>query len=345
MSDPTGLDEAQQRRLADWLQDREGIAGARVVRALSGGNANLTLELASAQGPLVLRTPPASAVSPKAHRGIQREATVLRAVAGHVTAPAVRAWCEDSAVLGRPFLVVSHVDGVSITEQLPPGYVDHVDTVNTLGEALVDELVAMHCLPWQGAGLADFGHPENFLRRQIERWQTVRAQTAVRSLPRLDSLGEWLLANLPAQSHAALVHGDYHLDNTLMCPDRPQLAAVIDWELATIGDPLTDLGLLLMFWGPREVSPPGFRHVQAVTRREGVLSRGALAARWSRGTGIGLESLDYYLCFAFWRLAAIVEGAYCLYREGKVDSDYARGLEYDVPALLQEAEAAASGHW
>ena len=142
-----------------------------------------------------------------------------------------------------------------------------------------------------------------------------------------------------------MVHGDYHLDNTLCRRDRPELAAVIDWELSSIGDPLTDLGLLLMFWGPRATDPPGFPHVQAVSRREGTLSRRELAARWARATGRSLDHIDYYLCFAFWRLAAIVEGAYELYTQGKVNSDYARGLAQDVPALLAEAEAAAAGEW
>ncbi|HAN27876.1 MAG TPA: phosphotransferase family protein, partial [Haliea salexigens] len=167
----------------------------------------------------------------------------------------------------------------------------------------------------------------------------------VRDLPLLDELAVWLLNNIPESGPVGLIHGDYHLDNTLSHPDRPGLAAVIDWELATIGDPLADLGLFLMFWGPRELDPPGFRHIQAVSRCENVLSRRVLAERWGAATGFPLANLDFYLCFAFWRLAAIVEGAYSLYCQGKVDSDYARGLEYDVPALLEEAAAAARGHW
>ena len=142
-----------------------------------------------------------------------------------------------------------------------------------------------------------------------------------------------------------MVHGDYHLDNALCSADKPELMAVIDWEMATIGDPLTDLGLFLMFWGPRNIDPPGFRHVQAVSRVEGVPSRRVLADRWAAKTGIDISSLNFYLCFAFWRLAAIVEGAYKLYVDGKVDTPYARGLEYDVPALLAEAQLAAKGEW
>jgi len=331
--------------LAAWVAAEVGMPGARVVRALSGGNANLTLLLETDRGPLVLRTPPENTISATAHRGIEREATVLRAIQGHVKAPQVMGWCEDADVIGRPFLLVSHVDGVAITDALPPAYADRADSVNRLGEDLIDELAAIHRAPWRDIGLESFGNPDNFLQRQITRWQSVRAEAPVRELPLLHELGDWLLRNMPADGPVGLVHGDYHLDNTLSYPDRPGLAAVIDWELATIGDPLADLGLFLMFWGPRDLDPPGFRHIQAVSRRSGIISRRALAERWGTVTGYPLGNLDFYLCFAFWRLAAIVEGAYALYRQGKVDSAYARGLEYDVPALLAEAEAAAKGRW
>lgn len=156
------------------------------------------------------------------------------------------------------------------------------------------------------------GRPEGFLERQIERWLKVRRDQPTRELPQIESLGQWLLQNLPSDGPVGIVHGDYHLDNTLCHRERPLLLAVIDWEMATIGDPLTDLGLLLMFWGPRAIEPPGFRHVQAISRRPGVVDRRALAAAWTEASGLPARHLDFYLCFAFWRLAATVEGAYGL---------------------------------
>lgn len=173
----------------------------------------------------------------------------------------------------------------------------------------------------------------------------MRQSASARELPELESLADWLLANIPANAPVGVVHGDFHLDNALCSAQQPELLAVIDWEMATIGDPLTDLGLFLMFWGPRKMDPPGFQHVQAVTRTAGIISRRELAARWAQKTGIDISDLNFYLCFAFWRLAAIVEGAYKLYLDGKVDTPYARGLEYDVPALLAEAQLAAQGEW
>ena len=331
-------------RLQSWIAATLGLNGARIAKELSGGNSNVTCLISTDQKDIVLRTPPADTISPKAHRGVERESVVMSALHGHVAVPEVLAWCPDSEIIGRPFVLVEHIDGVSITDTLPTAY-SSVDAVNILGDQLVDQLAAIATAPWQELGLGKLGNPENFLQRQLERWLEVRRSAPVRDMTQLQSIGAWLLENLPADTVTGVVHGDYHLDNTLCSSQAPELLAVIDWEMATIGDPLTDLGLFLMFWGPRKVEPPGFTHVQAVTRLDGITERRILAARWAQASGISIATLDYYMCFAFWRLAAIVEGAYELYVQGKVDTPYARGLEYDVPALLQEAELAARGDW
>tara|TARA_R110002110_G_scaffold205066_1_gene416633 strand:- start:22936 stop:23952 length:1017 start_codon:yes stop_codon:yes gene_type:complete len=335
----------QYALLAPWIEEQTGRKNAHVVKALSGGNSNITLMVETSEGPLVMRTPPVDTISPRAHRGVEREAQIMGALAGHAPVPGVLAWCADTNVIGRPFALIDFVDGVAIADELPRAY-DGVNAVNALGEQLTDALAAIAVAPWQELGLERFGNPDRFLQRQIERWLAVREQSSVRELPQVQKLGQWLLENVPADAVTGVVHGDYHLDNTLCAHTEPRLLAVIDWEMASIGDPLSDLGLFLMFWGPqRAMDPPGFAHVQAVTRAQGVTSRRELAQRWAAATGVSITNLDYYLCFAFWRLAAIVEGAYCLFAQGKVDTPYARGLEYDVPALLQEAEQAAGGNW
>lgn len=331
-------------RFAAWASAELGISGAHIERELSGGNSNLTRLVVHDDGQLVMRSAPANTISPKAHLGVQREAKFMSALAGHAPVPDVLCWCDEEAVIGQPFALVEHVDGVSITESLPTNY-DNVESLNSLGLQLASALGKIACAPWEKLGLAELGRPDNFLQRQIERWLGVREQQVTRELPEIARLGGWLLDNMPANGPVGIVHGDYHLDNTLCDHQEARLMAVIDWEMATIGDPLIDLGLLLMFWGPRSVSPPGFAHVQAVSRREGVLPRRELADAWCRASGIELANLNFYLCFAFWRLAAIVEGAYGLYLNGKVDTDYAKGLEHDVPALLQEAALAAQGEW
>jgi aminoglycoside phosphotransferase (APT) family kinase protein len=329
---------------AAWAASELGLQGAAIAQELSGGNSNLTRLVVHDGGQLVMRSAPADTISPKAHLGVQREATFMAALAGHAPVPEVLCWCEDSAIIGQPFALVQHIEGLSLTDTLPATY-DNVASLNELGLQLAKALGRIARAPWGELGLAEMGRPENFLRRQVERWLKVRRDQPTRELPELWRLGEWLLDNLPDEGPVGIVHGDYHLDNTLCHPQRPELLAVIDWEMATIGDPLADLGLLLMFWGPRSVNPPGFAHVQAVSRREGAVERRELVRAWCEASGLQAGQLDFYLCFAFWRLAAIVEGAYGLYLAGKVDTEYARGLEQDVPALLQEAALAAQGEW
>ncbi|MEK9990486.1 MAG: phosphotransferase family protein, partial [Halieaceae bacterium] len=258
----------------------------------------------------------------------------------------VLAWCDDVSVIGRPFLVQEWIDGVALTDAMPEQYPDTADSVNALGRDLIDQLVALHSVPTDLPALAKLGRPEQFVERQIDRWLGVRREHAVRELPQLFALGEWLGRHVPAGTPPAVIHGDYHLDNTLAARDKPEILAIIDWELATVGDPYMDVALMLMFWGDyRTQEPPAFSALQAVSRRSGVVSRRELAGRWAEGLGRPLHHMNFYMALSFWRLAAIIEGAYGLYVAGKLDTAYARGLEYDVPALLAEAERAAAGDW
>lgn len=329
----TGTDLAFSR----WMAEHAAVGNAYLGRRLGGGNSNITQLVHSDVGDLVLRRPPDDAISESAARGVRREHRMLTALAGHAPVPRVVAFCDDAAVVGQPFIVTEHIDGVSITTTLPPAYPTHAATLVRLGEELVDALAQIHTADWAALGLARPATAGSYVRSQVERWLETRATDAVRELPLVVTVGRWLLANLPRTPPARVVHGDYHLDNTLFCPDTPRLAAVIDWELSTIGDPLTDLGLMLAFWGPRPVDSPGFDFVQAVTRAPGVVTREALAARWSDRTGIPIDDLRFYLVFACWRLAVIVEGAYVLYCRGRVRDVYSRDLGENVPRLLTEA--------
>jgi aminoglycoside phosphotransferase (APT) family kinase protein len=214
--------------------------------------------------------------------------------------------------------------------------------VRAIGEALVDALAALHTAPWREIGLDEFGRPEGFLERQVSRWRSQYATYAVRDLPLFDPVADWLEANRPQDSEPGILHGDFHLDNCLIGPSPPvRVMAIIDWEMATIGDPLLDLGLVLAFWGPDRPPHPGFPRIQAVSRVSGAPDRHELARRYATRTRRSVDYLPYYLTLAFWKLAAIVEGAYAQYLAGEQDTDYARQLERDVPALLAEAASFA----
>ena len=319
------------------MADHAGIAGARLGPLLAGGNANVTQIVESDQGRLVLRHPPTDTVSEKAGAGIEREFRLLQAIADAAPVPRPLAWCDDPTIIGARFALTQFIDGVAITDQLPDSYANDAATIDDIGTAMIDGIAAVHSLDWHGRLPERFGRPEGFLNRQIDRWLGVRAKDAVRDLPLLESVAQWLVANLPSDGASRIIHCDYHLDNCLFDRSQPRLRTILDWEMATIGDPMLDLGLMLMFWRRDEQADLGFRFVQRISNRPDVVDPRVLADRWSEKTGLSSDKLDYYRVFAFWRLAAIVEGAYVLQKRGSVDTPYARGLEQDVPALLAEA--------
>ncbi len=328
-------------RVAAWLERQAGLSGPFRAERVGGGNSNATFLLRGPAGPLVLRRPPAAAVSGTAH-SMAREHRVLEALAGtEVPAPRPVAFCNDPDVTGTPFLVMEHVDGVAITETLPPAYDPSAATLRRLGEEMIDGLAALHRVDWEAAGLSDFGRPNQFLERQVPRWTRQYESHAVRDLPRFAELAEWLEAHRPPEWSPGLMHGDFHLDNCLFSRQQPRLLAIIDWELATIGDPLMDVGLTLAFWGPRPLDPPAMPQVQAVSRHSGAPGRDELARRYAQRSGRPVSHLPWYMVLALWKLAAIVEGAYAQYLDGRLTTDYARRLGDDVPRLLEEAAHAA----
>jgi len=326
-------------RFAEWLSDATGYSDVVLGPVLAGGNSNVTRLVETAQGRLILRHPPVNLVSDRAAAGIAREYRAISALHGRAPVPRPVAWCDDLSVLGQPFAVTGWIEGVALSDALPARWADTPDTINALGLEMMRGLATVHAIEWTDVLPSDFAKPDGFVKRQIERWLKVRAQDRVRDLPLLESIGQWLLDNLPASSRASIIHCDFHLDNCLMAPDAPQLRAILDWEMATLGDPLIDLGLCLFFWRRDPAIKPGFAHVQGLSNRTDVCEREVLADAWSAQTGFGHDDLAYYMVFAAWRLAAIVEGAWVLCHQGKENTPYARGLEHDVPALLREAAA------
>jgi aminoglycoside phosphotransferase (APT) family kinase protein len=333
-SDPSRPPEPE---VAAWLTDSLGDPGPFSLTPVGGGNSNETLLLESPAGRRILRHPPPASLSPGAH-SMGRELRVLTAIAGRgVPAPAPLAFADES-LPGGPWLAMEMVDGVALTEELPAGYPPGAASVAAVGEAAVDALAALHRVGWRAAGLADFGRPEGFLERQVGRWRAHYERHQVRDLPDFERVAAWLDANPPAPQEPALLHGDFHLDNCLFTPRPPaRVAAIVDWEMSTIGDPLLDLGLLLGFWGTERPASPAMPWVQALTRVPGAPPRAALAERYAAATGRSVDALPWYMALAFWKLAAIIESAYAQYLAGELNSAYARSLGVNVPALLAEA--------
>jgi aminoglycoside phosphotransferase (APT) family kinase protein len=327
--------------LAAWLAEQLRTPGPFTVSPISGGHSNETAALTTPSGRWILRRPPMAAISATANN-LAREYRVLTALATQeVPAPRALAYAEAGAVDARACLVLDHCAGYALTDDWPAGWPPGAD-VGAVGRAAVSALARVHAVDVAAAGLTDFGRPERYLERQVERWRSQFGRHQVRELPLFDELASWLDAHRPASGSPALVHGDFHFDNCLVLPGPPvTVSAVIDWELATLGDPLVDLGLLLGFWGTDRAVPVAMPKVQALSRASEAPSRRELADHYSQLTERSTDALAFYIVLAFFKLAAIVEGAYARFVRGEDDSPWARSLGDDVPRLLADAAACA----
>jgi aminoglycoside phosphotransferase (APT) family kinase protein len=276
-------------------------------RLITGGKSNLTFELTSAAGSLILRRPPSGELLAGAHN-MAREARVQRALAGTgVPVAEIVLVDEDGELLGVPSYVMAKVDGHVITDELPAGYATAPEDRAAIAHALVTTLAELHLLDPASVGLSDLGRPDGFLARQIRLWGRQWDSSKTHDVDSVTRLGALLEEHLPATQRAAIVHGDYRLDNCLMDPADPsRVAAVLDWEMSTLGDPMTDLGMLLFYW--REAGEDQQVLVRSVTGEPGFPGRGELSAAYASLTGVTLDEIDYYVAFAHFKFAIIVQG-------------------------------------
>jgi aminoglycoside phosphotransferase (APT) family kinase protein len=325
--------------LSEWLTEALGDPGPFTLEPLSGGNSNETLLLSSPGQVRVLRRPPHTAtIDPSAHN-VAREHRILTALTGRAPVPRPLAFCDDPVIAPGGLLVMERVDGVPLTSTLPS---ELADDAGAVGDAIVSALAALHGVDWREAGLDGFGSPDGFLERQVPRWRRQYNRYAVRELSSFEPIAQWLEDNLPDTFEPGVMHGDFHADNCLISTSAPiQVNAIIDFEMATIGDPLMDLGLLLAFWGDQRGPEPAMPRVQGFSRRADNRSREQLATLYAERSGRSVEHLSFYMALALWKLAAVVEGAYAHHVRGTLDNRYARELERDVPALLHEAAVIA----
>ena len=309
-SDPPGLDLA---RLTDWLDKakpglRQGVLTAEVI---AGGRSNLTYRVTDSNQNWALRRPPLGHVLPTAH-DMAREHRVISALYGsHVPVPEPVALCTDEQVIGQPFYLMAFVEGIVVERpELSPDR----ETATRISELLVDTLVALHAIEPGQVGLADFGRPDGFLQRQVARWHKQFQASVPDGLPIEQHVVDRLQQAFPRATRASIVHGDYRLTNVLFDKGLYRIAAVVDWEMATLGDPLTDLGLLFVYHdqaGNADSVMPGFPSEQ------GFLSARQLLDRYAEQTGQALDDLDWYIGFGYFKLAVIAAGIHARYLQGK----------------------------
>lgn len=314
---PEGLDLAA---LQTWFAAHVAEAGDTPLTAslIAGGRSNLTYHVTDGTHDWVVRRPPLGHVVATAH-DMGREYRVMSALQGSdVPVPVTRALCTDPEVIGAPFYVMDRVEGRVVRSTAELSGFDPADAL-AVSHGLIDTLARLHATDYEAVGLGDFGKPDGFLARNVARWGKQWEANKTRELPQIDELARRIAAALPPSGPAGIVHGDYRLENTMLADDGPEIVAVLDWEMSTLGDPLTDLGLFLVYWvhwdeGDSDGVPLATGGASGLP---GFIGMDEVAQRYAAVTGRDVSNLDFYVVFAFYKLAIILEGINARFLMGK----------------------------
>ncbi|MEW2395645.1 phosphotransferase family protein [Streptomyces sp. NPDC046862] len=336
---PIGLDvDALGKWLGELVPDFDGPIRARL---LQGGRSNLTYEIQAGPHHWVLRRPPLGTLTPSAH-DMAREYRVVAALHGTgVPVAAPVGLCEDHSVIGAPFAVVQFVDGMVVRSAQDAALLSAAEQ-GRCALALVDQLAALHEVDPEAVGLTEFGRPEGYLARQLKRWRSQWNLVATRETPLVDQLVMALADRLPPAGPSGIVHGDYRLDNTILDRTDPEhVRAIVDWEMATLGDPLADLGMLLVYWDPVSEPVLGVRHI--LHGNPGFPTAGELAEHYAYRTGEDLSNLPFYRALGYFKLAVIAEGIHARHLAGQTVGDGFHTIGDAVLPLLWAGSAALAG--
>jgi aminoglycoside phosphotransferase (APT) family kinase protein len=313
-------EELAGERLLPFLRGAvQDLTGDLEVLQFPSGHSNLTYLLRVGDTELVLRRPPAGK-KPRSGHDMKREYTVLSALHGTFPyCPRPLVFTDDESILGCPFYVMERLSGVIIRRTIPPRMLRSRNDVRALGERLVDVLAELHNLDYRALGLGEFGRPEEYVQRQVVGWSTRYRQAKTPDVPDFEDVMAWLTEKMPASiDRACLIHNDYKLDNVVLDPRQPtRIIGVLDWEMATIGDPLMDLGEMLAYWVERG-DPPELQAMRmSPSHVRGALTRSEIAEQYAERTGLDVGRLDFYYCFGLFRIAAISQQIYYRYFKGQ----------------------------
>ena len=327
--------------VTDWyVENLPGTTPPLSFDLIAGGHSNLTYRVTDGDGrATVLRRPPLGQVLASAH-DMGREHKIIAALDGtDIPVPPALGYEAGSEVNGAPFYVMDFVDGHVLRDQAAASELSTEARANT-GDSLVEVLARIHAVDPGEVGLGDLGRTDGYIERQLKRWYGQWNKSKTRELADIDRVHDGLSANIPPQGPAAVVHGDYRLDNC-MVDDDGNVVAVLDWELCTLGDPLADVGLLMVYWTePGDVASAA---LTSPTRAEGMRSRAEILDRYADASGRDLSSIDFYVAFGYWKLACIVEGVYARYIGGSMgqrDTSDFDAFARQVEAMAAQAAAA-----
>lgn len=330
-------EELDLARLEPYLRSHfPDLTGSLTIRQFPSGHSNLTYSVTIGEREMVLRRPPFGSKVKTAH-DMGREYHVLAKVHAAYPAPRPLLHCADESILGAPFYLMERVHGIILRKELPPGLELPPETARRLSESFIDNLAALHQLDYAALGLADLGKPQGYLERQVKGWIERYYASKTHELPEVETIATWLKQRMPAQSGATLVHNDYKYDNMVLDAKQiTKIVAVLDWEMCTLGDPLTDLGTALAYWvqadDPGDVRPARW----GPTAIPGSLTRMQLLDRYERKTERDITNIAFYYVFALFKTAVIIQQIYYRYYHGLTKDERFASMG-DVTKMLLHA--------
>jgi aminoglycoside phosphotransferase (APT) family kinase protein len=308
------------------------------VKQFSAGYSNLTYFIAIGNWHAVLRRPPFGPIPPKAH-DMKRECEILEKLNRvFPLAPKPYLYCHDLRIMERPFYVMEKKEGVVLDDSLPEEFKNRADTGPLVSNAVIDTLVKLHAVDYETAGLSSIGYPDGYLTRQVNGWIKRFHNAKTNDIPEVDVLEKWLIDNIPPSPPPTIVHNDYKLNNMMFSSSNPgEVIGVFDWELSTIGDPLTDLAATIAYWTEAGEVDTG---LTSVTTNPGFVSRKELLELYAKKSGRDVSQIDYYLTFAFYKIAVILQQIYYRWKIGEAKDERFGKLEIGIKNLLAQAEKA-----
>jgi aminoglycoside phosphotransferase (APT) family kinase protein len=332
-------EEIDARTLGDFLRGKvEGAERGIAIEQFPGGHSNLTYLVRAGGREYVLRRPPLGPVAPKAH-DMAREFRVLEAVhPWFPPAPKVFLLCEDALVIGATFFLMERRHGVVLRRDIPADFARDPEFPRKASQGFIDCLAHLHSIDIERHGLATLGRPDGFLDRQLRGWTERWERAKTEKIPGIDGLLVWLAGNLPQSPRPTLVHNDFKLDNIMLAAGDPsRVEAVLDWEMATVGDPLVDLGCTLCYW--TETGDPAMRGgaMSSITAQPGWLTRAELVRRYAEKTACDVSNLGYYEVFGLFKLGVILQQIYYRYHRGQTRDERFRDFHLRVRGLMAAA--------
>jgi aminoglycoside phosphotransferase (APT) family kinase protein len=315
-----------------------GEAGPPIVRQYPSGHSNLTYSLRFGSREMVLRRPPFGSKVKTAH-DMGREFRVLSKLHAHYPpAPQVLVFCDDESVLGAPFYLMAPIHGVILQRDVPPNLDFSPELARRVCESFLDNLALLHRLDYGSMGLRDLGKPQGYLERQVRGWIERYHGSKTHDIPEVEAISSWIQQHMPSSGAAALIHNDYKYDNVVLDPhDLTRIIGVLDWEMCTIGDPLTDLGSALAYWVDRSDPPEILETRWGPTTYPGSLTRAQLVQRYAEKTGRDVSDMAFYLVFARFKIAVIVQQIYYRYHQGLTHDERFATMPQRITLLLRAA--------